>query len=116
MLIYLTDSTISVPLTQHHRDLMRLRSLWKTTFVSDHRYKFHLHHASSKTSEILGDVPSHSVTWTLPVMAPVTLEEDSESDCESEDDITGDLLAEALEDDEQDQAPPISLSWHVPVS
>ena len=50
-------------------------------------------------------------------MAPANLEEDSESDCESEDGITGDLLAEALEDDEiQDQTPPISLSWHVPVS
>src|ERR1700732_1782778 len=107
---------ISVPLTQHHRDLMCLRSLWKTTFVSNHRYKFHLHHASSKTSAILGDVRLDSITWILPVIAPVTLEEDSESDCESKDDITGDLLAEALEDDEMDQAPPISLSWHVPVS
>ena len=116
-LMYLTDSAISVPLAQHHRDLMRLQSLWKTKFVSDHRYKFHLHNASSKTAEILGDAPSNSVTWIPPVMAPATLEEESESDCESEDDITGDLLAEALEDDEnQDQALPISLSWHVPVS
>ena len=91
--------------------------MWKTTFVSDHRYEFHLHHASLKTSEILGDALPHSVTWILPVMAPATLEEDSESDCESEDGITGDLLAEALEDDEiQDQTLPISLSWHVPVS
>jgi len=50
-------------------------------------------------------------------MALATLEEESELDCESEDDITGDLLAEALKDDEnQDQAPPISLLWHVPVS
>jgi hypothetical protein len=96
---------------------MRLRTLWKTTFVSDHRYKFHLHNASSKTAEILGDTLPNTVTWILPVMAPATLEEDSESDCESEDDITGDLLAEALKDDEnQDQVPPIDLSWHVPVS
>jgi hypothetical protein len=47
-------------------------------------------------------------------MAPATLEEDSESDCESEDDITGDLLAEALEDDEnQDQAPPLQVLVNV---
>lgn len=103
---------------------MRLPSLWKTKFVSDHRYNFHIHNVSSNTAEILGDAPSNPVTWIPLVVAPATLEEESESDCESEDDITGDLLAEAFEDDEnqdqddenQDQAPRISLSWHVPVS
>jgi hypothetical protein len=66
---------------------------------------------------MLGDVLPNLVTWIPLIVAPATLEEDSELNCESEDDITGDLLAEALEDDEnQDQASPISLSWHVPVS
>ena len=116
LLMYQTDSFISVPLTQHSQDILRLRSLWKTTFVSDHRYEFHLRYASSKTSEILGDEPLKPVTWVLTAVAPVTLHEDSESDCESEDNITGDLLAEALEDDENhDQTLVINMSWQVPV-
>ena len=42
--------------------------------------------------------------------------EDSESDCESEADITGDLLAETLEDSEnQDELPCIVMLWQVPV-
>jgi hypothetical protein len=95
---------------------MRLRSFWKTTFVSDCQYESHSHHASALASEILGEALPDSVSWLLPATAPATLEEESESDCESEADITGDLLAETLEDGEnQDEPPRIVMSWQVPV-
>ena len=93
---------------------MRLRFLWKTTFVSDHRYESHVHHSSVRASEILGEALPPPLLWVLPAVAPVTLEADSESDCESEDDITGDLLAETLEDDKnQEPLPAIDISWQI---
>ena len=109
-----TDSSISVPLTRHHQDLMRLRYLWKTAYVSDHRYEFHVHHSSVLASEILGEALPPPLLWLLPAVAPVTLEEDSESECESEGDITGDLLAETLEDDRnREPLSAIDMSWRV---
>jgi len=66
---------------------------------------------------MLGEAPPQPMTWLLPITAPMTFQEDSESECESEDDITGDLLAKALADDENhDQALYIDMSWQVPVS
>jgi hypothetical protein len=115
---------ISVPLAQRHRDLLRMRSLWKTNFVSEHRYESHIHHATSLASEILGEVSPQPLSWLFPKIAPISLEEDDwqsdhapGDDGDDRDDITGDLIAEALEGDEnQDQPPSVTMSWQVPVS
>jgi hypothetical protein len=122
----MTDSFISILLARRHNDLLRMRSLWKTTFVSDLLYwQSHIRHANLLTSTILGEAPPQQISWLHPMTAPINTEEDEE-DWESDGglddgDITGELVAEALGDDEDyegdwKQLPLVNMSWEVPVS
>jgi hypothetical protein len=80
--------------------------------VSDHRYEFHVHNAASVASTILGEAPPQPLSWLLPATASIDLDDDWHSDDGSEVDITGDLIAEALDDNDNHA---IEMSWKVPV-
>ena len=77
--------------------------------MSDHRYEFHVHNAASVASTILGEAPLQPLSWLL-ATASIDLDDDWHSDDGSEVDITGDLIAEALDDNDNHA---IEMSWKV---